>query len=75
MSFVPNETEVVRILAGLHLRLDEVFVGRPFWFLTLVVVLVGQSNPRQLSMPRSIVWPLPPGNQNGFVGEARCGER
>ena len=28
-AFVQNETEVVRMLAGLHLRVDEFFVERP----------------------------------------------
>ena len=74
-AFVQNEKEVVRILAELHLRVDEFLVARPSGLLGVAVVLVSQSLPRQLSMPRSIFWPIPLELHDGVVGGARSGEK
>ena len=74
-AFAQNEKEVVRILAGLNLRVDEFLVARPSGLLSMVVVLLRQSFPRQLSMPRSIFWPVPLELLDGVVGGARCVEK
>ena len=74
-AFVQDEIEVVWILAGLHLRVDQFLVARPSGLLSVVAVLLSQSLPRQLSMPRSIFWPLPLELLDGVVGGARCGEQ
>ena len=72
-SFVHNETEVVRILAGLNFRLDEVFVTRSPGLLSVTVVLLNQSLPRHLFVPCSNIWPLPLEGLDGVLGGARCG--
>ena len=74
-AFVQNEKEVVRILAGLHLCFDEFLMTRPSGLLSVAVLLLSQSLPRQLSMPRSIFWPLPLERLDGVVGRSRCGEQ
>ena len=74
-AFVQNGKEVVRILLGLHLRVDEFLVARPSGLLILAVVLLSQSLLRQLSIPRSIFKPLPLELLDGAVGGARCGEK
>ena len=74
-AFVRNEKEVVWILSGLHLRVDEFLVARPSGLLSVAVVRLSQSLPRQPSMPRSIFWPLPLKLLDGVVGRSRCGEQ
>ena len=74
-AFVQNEKEVVRILPGLYLRVDEFPVARPSGLLRVAVVLLSQSLLRQLSIPRSIFKPLPLELLDGAVGGARCGEK
>ena len=41
----------------------------------MAVVLLSESLPRQMSMARSIVWPLPLELLDGVVGGARRGEK
>ena len=53
-AFVQNEKEVVQILAGLRLRVDEFLVARSSSLLGVAVVLLCQSIQRQMSMPRSV---------------------
>ena len=40
-AFVQNENKVGRILAGLHLRVDEVLMACPSGFLSEAVVFLG----------------------------------
>ena len=45
-AFVQNKKEVVWILAGLHLLVDEFLVARPSGLLSVAVVLLSQSRSR-----------------------------
>ena len=78
-AFVRNERKVARTMTGLHLRVNEFLVARPSGLLSVAVVLLSQSLPRQLSMSRSmsrsIFWPLHLELLGGVVGGARCGEK
>ena len=74
-AFVQDENEVVRILAVLHLRIDEILVARQSDLFSVAAVLLSQSLPRHLSMPRSIFWPLFLDLRNDVVSGVRRGKK
>ena len=69
------EKQVVWILAGPHLWVDKFLMARPSGLLSVAAVLLSQSFPRHLSMPRSIFWPLSLELLKGVVGGARCSKK
>ena len=74
-AFIQDEQEIVWILAGLDLRVDECLVARRFSFLNVAKAPISQSLPRHLSISRSIVLPPSVDLLNGVIGGARCGKK
>ena len=74
-AFIQDEEEVVWILAGHYLRVDEFLVARPSGLLSVAAVLLRQGLPRHLAMLRPMFWPLSLELLNDVVGEARCGKK
>ena len=75
MAVVQGREEVVRILARVYLRLDECLKIRPSGLLSVAAVLLSQSLPRRLSVPRSFFWPLFLERLQGVVCGARYGRK
>ena len=71
--FVQDE-EIVRLLPGLHLGVDELLMARLSGLLSVAVVLVSESPPRRLSVPRSTFRSRALKIFYGVVGGAGCGE-
>ena len=68
-----TKNEIVRILAGLHLHVDDLLVPCPSGFLSVAAVLLSQSLLRYLFIPRSMFWPLSFEGVNCVVGGDRYG--